>query len=121
MLPRHHRISVTFEVDRWLILGIVGTIAAIVFAAGEFLGWWDQLGEFGFWASVVTAAVGYLLTASRRQAKVVIGGLGRVEANTAPIPRIEANTEAIPRIEANTAAALDLLGEIRDRLPPPRT
>lgn len=44
-MPSHARWRLVVVVDRYFLLGTLGVILAIFFAAGEFLGWWDQLGR----------------------------------------------------------------------------
>jgi len=106
----------TMEVDRWLLLAVLGIAGMVFFAAGEFLGWFHDIGEFGFWVSLAASIIGVILTASRRQAHAILAGIGIVEKGVASV---EENTRAIPHIEENTSDALQVLRDIRDRLPPP--
>lgn len=100
-------LHIVVQVDRWLILGIIGIIGMIVSAVGEFLGWWRQLGEWGFWLSLGLAVLGLGTNATRGQGKSMMVALGRVEAG---VGRVEMNTAVLPEVR-------DLLRDIRDRLP----
>lgn len=110
-------------VDRWFLLGVIGLAIMAISATGEFLGWWEQFGEWSFWFGAMLTLLGFVTNATRAQGTALIlgnqrieAGIGRVEAG---VGRVEANTQAIPRIEANTHETVQLLREIRDRLPSP--
>ena len=112
---------IVVEVDRWLIIGIIGIIGMIVSAVGEFLGWWRDAGTWGFWVSLGLAVVGIVTNATRGQGKLILRRMDRADATMnrveAGVNRVEA---AVGRVEANTAVlpeVRDLLRDIRDRLP----
>lgn len=106
------------RIDWGLVLVAIGLTIMTVSAVGEFLGWWDQGGEWGFWVGILVTGLGVYLTASRRQARRLLEGNQRIERG---VGRAEQGVGRVERsIQGQTEEVVPLLREIRDRLPPYR-
>jgi hypothetical protein len=101
------------DINWWYVMAAIGVVGMIASTTGEFLGWWDQGGEFGFLVSMGVTIVGFVLGANRVQVARLERSGGRVEAG---LGRVEAD---LGRMEVNTAPLepilRDMLTELRRR------
>lgn len=96
----------------------LGLIITAVSVAGEFLGWWHDLGELGTVLGVALTALGIvvaiLLGATKRDVLSVVGEVRTVREEVRVVG------DEVRKTGRTLDRHTDILVEIRDRLPSPR-
>jgi len=127
MRPREGWLGVLFEPSPETVIRIgwisaaLGFLIAIVSGVGEYLGWWDLVGEIGMTVGSLLGIIATFstlsLTAGRGQMAAVQETLGSVERTVGSVDKTMANVEeTVGSVDETTAANHDLLEANHDLL-----